>query len=91
MVAERAFNRISTHRREQLSLPKKGRKKTIKLPVLMRRVSSAENKDNLERQVERLQDYAIVRGYQIYKVVKEIGSGLNDNRPKLAKVLTDYH
>ncbi|NEP56868.1 MAG: IS607 family transposase [Symploca sp. SIO2G7] len=53
------------------------------------RVSSVENKDNLERQAERLTDYAIARGYKIYKVVKEIGSGLNDNRKKLAKILID--
>ncbi len=56
------------------------------------RVSSAENKDNLERQAERLQAYAIARGYQIQHVVKETGSGLNDNRKKLARLLTkeDY-
>lgn len=56
------------------------------------RVSSAENKDNLERQAERLQAYAIARGYQVQYVVKETGSGLNDDRKKLAKLLTreDY-
>lgn len=55
------------------------------------RVSGVENKDNLERQAERLKDYAIARGYKIYKVVKEIGSGLNDNRQQLAKILVDPH
>ncbi|MEQ8997573.1 MAG: IS607 family transposase [Coleofasciculus sp. B1-GNL1-01] len=53
------------------------------------RVSSAQNKDNLDRQAERLKDYAIARGYKIYKIVKEIGSGLNDNRKQLAKILVD--
>ncbi|MDJ0735501.1 MAG: IS607 family transposase [Nostocaceae cyanobacterium] len=53
------------------------------------RVSSAENKDNLDRQAERLKDYAIARGYKIYKVVKEIGSGLNDNRKQLTQILVD--
>ena len=53
------------------------------------RVSSAQNKDNLERQAERLKDYAIARGYKIYKIVKEIGSGLNDNRKQLTKILVD--
>jgi putative resolvase len=52
------------------------------------RVSSAENKDNLDRQADRLKDYAVARGYKIYKVVKE-GSGLNDNRQQLAKILVD--
>jgi len=52
------------------------------------RVSSGQNKDNLDRQAERLKDYAIARGYKIYKIVKEIESGLNDNRKQLAKILT---
>ncbi len=53
------------------------------------RVSSAENKSNLDAQAERLTNYAIARGYRIYKVVKEVGSGLNDNRKQLAKILVD--
>lgn len=51
------------------------------------RVSSAENKDNLDRQAERLIQYAIAKGYQVVDVVKEVGSGLNDNRKKLEKLL----
>ena len=51
------------------------------------RVSSSENKNNLERQAVRLQEYAIAKGYQIQKVVKEIGSGVNDNRKQLLKLL----
>jgi len=37
-------------------------------------------------------EYAIARGYQIKHVVKEIGSGVNDSRPKLMKLLNhdDY-
>lgn len=53
------------------------------------RVSRAENKKNLEAQGERLINYAIARGYRIYKVVKEVGSGLNDNRKQLAQILVD--
>jgi putative resolvase len=55
--------------------------------VIYARVSSSQNKDNLESQADRLQQYAIAKGYQIIKVVKEIGSGLNDKRPKLLEVL----
>jgi predicted site-specific integrase-resolvase len=51
------------------------------------RVSSAENKSNLDRQAERLTEYAMVKGYQIVKVVKEIGSGLNDKGKKLETLL----
>ncbi len=51
------------------------------------RVSSHENKDNLEKQAERLKEYAMAKGYQIASIVKEIGSGANDVRPKLIKLL----
>lgn len=53
------------------------------------RVSSSENKDNLEKQKERLENYCAARGYKVLKTVTEIGSGLNDKRPKLEKLLTD--
>jgi predicted site-specific integrase-resolvase len=53
------------------------------------RVSSSENKDNLEKQSQRLQDYCFAKGYKIYKNVKEIGSGLNDNRKQLESILKD--
>lgn len=53
------------------------------------RVSAAENKSNLETQAGRLQDYCAAKGWRVNQVVKEIGSGVNDNRPKLMKLLTD--
>jgi putative resolvase len=53
------------------------------------RVSAAENKSNLEAQAGRLQDYCAAKGWVVAQVVKEIGSGINDNRPKLLKLLTD--
>lgn len=56
------------------------------------RVSSAENKPNLDSQAERLTQYATAKGYQVVRVVKEVGSGLNDQRRQLAKLLSqdDY-
>lgn len=33
--------------------------------------------------------YAVARGYIIQKVVKEVGSGLNENRKKLNAILSD--
>lgn len=53
------------------------------------RVSSSQNKDNLMRQEQRLLDYCAAKGYTVKKSVSEIGSGLNDNRKKLEKLLTD--
>lgn len=53
------------------------------------RVSSSENKGNLEAQRQRLEDYCAARGYKVVKSVCEVGSGLNDNRKKLEELLTD--
>lgn len=53
------------------------------------RVSAAENKDTLEAQAKRLTDYCAAKGYRVAQVVKEIGSGVNDTRPKLLKLLTN--
>jgi putative resolvase len=57
--------------------------------ALYARVSSAEQKADLERQMQRLQDYAAAKGYTVSKEVSEIASGLNEHRPQLAKLLTD--
>jgi predicted site-specific integrase-resolvase len=57
--------------------------------VTYSRVSTSENKSNLDTQSERLVNYANARGYKVYKIVKEIASGLNDKRPKLTELLKD--
>jgi len=53
------------------------------------RVSSAENRSNLDSQAERLVAYSAACGYQVAKVVKEVGSGINDARPKFLALLSD--
>lgn len=57
--------------------------------VLYARVSSSENKTNLDSQLDRLRLFASAKGYIVVKEVKEIGSGLNDKRKKLEKVLKE--
>ena len=52
-------------------------------------VTSSENKDNLERQKERLVSYCNAKGYKVSKIITEIGSGLNDERKKLESILMD--
>ncbi len=56
------------------------------------RVSSTEKKAELDAQADRLIHYAAAKGYRVTHVVKEIGSGINDSRPKLSHLLqaTDY-
>ncbi|HVB59679.1 MAG TPA: recombinase family protein, partial [Ktedonobacteraceae bacterium] len=46
-------------------------------------MSSLGQKDDLDRQMQRLKDYAAAKGYQVSKEVREIASGLNDQRPNL--------
>ena len=55
--------------------------------ALYARVSSADQKGDLNRQMERLRQYAASKGYQVTKEVKELASGVNDSRPKLAALL----
>ncbi|MGH7870532.1 MAG: IS607 family transposase [Candidatus Dormibacteraceae bacterium] len=56
--------------------------------ALYARVSSADQKDDATRHMQRLKEYAAARGYQVTVEVIEIASGLNDERPKLKKLLT---
>lgn len=51
------------------------------------RVSSSQNKENLESQSQRLIDFCSAKGMIVESVIKEVGSGVNDNRPKLQKLL----
>ena len=57
--------------------------------VCYARVSSSDQKANLQRQVDRLKAFAINLGAFDVEVVSEIGSGLNDKRRKLNRVLAD--
>ena len=51
------------------------------------RESSAENKGALQSQADGLKAYARARGYQVVHVVHEIASGMNDERPKLHRLI----
>ena len=55
--------------------------------ILYARVSSSENRKNLESQMNRLRGYAAAKGYLVIQEVQEVGSGLNDGRKKLNKIL----
>lgn len=57
--------------------------------IVYARVSSSENKSNLEAQANRLVQYCTANGWTVDEVVKECASGLNDERPKLTKILQE--
>jgi predicted site-specific integrase-resolvase len=56
---------------------------------LYARVSSSDQKNDLEAQLGRLLAYANSQGWTVVKSVTEVGSGLNGRRPKLMKLLVD--
>lgn len=57
--------------------------------ILYARTSSSQNKNLLDGQVERLTNYAAAKGYKVKQIVKEFGSGLNDERKQLTKILQE--
>ena len=57
--------------------------------ALYARVSSHDQKSDLDRQIARLVEYANGQGWSVARTVTEIGSGLNGHRPKLMKLLAD--
>ncbi len=52
-------------------------------------MSSSENKTNLDTQAERLISWCNAQGWSVDKVVKECGSGINDQRPKFLALLAN--
>lgn len=58
-----------------------------KLCYIYCRVSSHDKKADLNRQVERCNEFCLKNGWQVVSITKEIASGMNDNRPKLNKLL----
>ena len=60
-----------------------------KLPdkaIIYARVSSRDQKEDLERQVEYLKNYCSTKGYQVVKILTDISSGLNENRKGLKQL-----
>lgn len=55
--------------------------------VLYARVSSRDQKQDLDRQILRLLQFAHAKGWPVVETVLEVGSGLNAHRPKLLKLL----
>lgn len=64
-------------------------KDKLEYTVIYARVSSSENKSNLDSQAKRLEQFCEANGWKINEVVKECASGLNDKRPKLQKIFSE--
>ncbi|QBS37413.1 IS607 family transposase [Thermaerobacter sp. FW80] len=57
--------------------------------VVYARVSSHDQKSDLDRQVARVTAWATEHGFHVGQVVTEIGSGLNGKRAKFRRLLAD--
>ena len=57
--------------------------------VVYARVSSSDQKTDLDRQIARVVEAVTQQGLTVSKTVSEIGSGLNGHRPKLIRLLKD--
>ena len=57
--------------------------------VIYARVSSADQKNDLDRQISRLVLFANSQKWVVVETVVEIGSALNGHRPKLKKLLSN--
>ncbi|WP_041695004.1 IS607 family transposase [Alicyclobacillus acidocaldarius] len=57
--------------------------------ALYARVSSADQKADLDRQIARLMEFATEQRLVVVKAVTEIGSGSTGHRPKLMKLLSN--
>lgn len=70
---------------EDKTLFKDKKKKT----VLYARCSTSGQKENLERQVDRLKSFASSNGYVIDEIYQEIASALNYNRKQYRKLFNE--
>jgi len=70
-------------------VPDKEDKTKAMLTATYARVSSSENKNNLLSQSKRVQEFCCAKGWVVSFVIEECASGLNDNRKKLQKLLTN--
>ncbi|HEU4397582.1 MAG TPA: IS607 family transposase [Actinomycetota bacterium] len=57
--------------------------------VVYARVSSHDQRVDLDRQVARVTQWATRQGLAVNEVIGEVGSGLNGKRPKLRRLLAD--
>jgi len=57
--------------------------------ALYARVSSHDQKSDLQRQLGRLVEWSAQRGLHVTQTVSEVGSGMNGSRPKLGRLLSD--
>lgn len=62
------------------------KRKNLKLTIAYARVSSQDQKDDLQRQIDNISMYCTARGYQ-FRVISDLGSGLNYSKKGLLELI----
>lgn len=62
------------------------KRKNLKLAIAYARVSSQDQKDDLQRQIDNISMYCTARGYQ-FRVISDLGSGLNYSKKGLLELI----
>ena len=57
-----------------------------RITIAYARVSSSDQKEDLERQKDSLSNYCVARGYQ-FRVISDLGSGLNYTKKGLSELI----
>ena len=57
-----------------------------KITIAYCRVSSSDQKEDLQRQIENVSNYCIAKGYQ-FRVISDLGSGLNYQKKGLKELI----
>jgi putative resolvase len=78
------------HRRYELAklCPDKFHKDVIKKTIAYARVSSHDQKNDLERQKQVLESYCAIQGWQ-FEIISDLGSGMNYRKKGLKRLLDD--
>ena len=97
------YRTVGNHRRYQFKhiihflhrisykMTKLDSKRSIPKPkaILYARVSGSKQRQDLARQISHLHDFTVNQGWDIQKIYKDIGSGVNDRRKGLNRLLKD--
>lgn len=86
LVPERTEGGHRRYNKKDLLAFKEKKESNTKLTVGYCRVSTSDQKEDLERQVETVSNYCSANGYQ-FKIIKDIGSGLKYDKSGLQELI----
>jgi len=80
---------VRVNSRSVLVSPDSATAKPVTSLGLYARVSSHDQRADLDRQVARLSEWAAKAGHRVARIEAEVGSGMNGSRSKLRRMLAD--